>query len=470
MKNLIIVGAGSAGKHIINEILKNNTKFNYNIIGFLDADKSKHHNIIKGYKVLGDHANIKYFIKQHKIDEIIIATTSINHKDLGKIYTEVKKQGVNVKVLPSFEELLLDKSFTKQLRKIRVEDLLGREPININSKDIHEYINSKVVIVTGAAGSIGSELCRQLVKYNPEKLVMLDINENDLYFLELYLKRHYKIKVYPEICNIREKGKLNYLFKKYQPDLVFHAAAHKHVPLMENNIGEAIKNNVFATRNLIEISDKYIVEKFVFISTDKAVNPTNIMGATKRLAELILEDKNKSSHTKYMAVRFGNVLGSNGSVIPLFKSLLKEGKDLTVTHKEVTRYFMTIPEAAQLVLEAGYIGKGGEVFVLDMGKPIKIIDLAKRMIELSGLNLGEDVDIKITGLRPGEKLYEELLYDVDYCKETQNEKIFIADIRNEDIKIKSGLKNLKKIVENFDRNKMKKKLKELVPTYKEANY
>ncbi|MBM7622969.1 polysaccharide biosynthesis protein [Sporohalobacter salinus] len=471
MKNLLIVGAGGAGEHVLNEILKGNGNFNYNIIGFLDADESKHGDAINGYKVLGHHYNIKFFINQYKVDEVIVATTAIDHENLEEIYNKVKEADIDIKVLPAFEELLIDEPFTNQLREVKVEDLLGREAVNINSEDIKQYINNKIVLVTGAAGSIGSELCRQIAKYKPQELIMLDVNENDLYLLELYLKRHYNdININLEICNIREEKKLNYLFNLYKPDVIFHAAAHKHVPLMEKNIEEAIKNNVIGTRNLIENSNKYDVEKFVLISTDKAVNPTNVMGATKRLAELLVENLNNRSSTEFMAVRFGNVLGSNGSVIPIFKSLLEEGRDLTVTHEEVTRYFMTIPEAAQLVLEAGYIGTGGEVFVLDMGQPVKIMDLAKRMIELSGLELGKDVDIKITGLRPGEKLYEELLYDIDSCQKTQNEKIYIAEIKEEDIDIKKGLAKLEQALKTFDREKMKSKLKKLVPTYKEADY
>ncbi len=470
MKKLLIIGAGGAGKHVLDEILKNTQKFNYKIVGFLDADDNKHGAKIRGYKVLGHHNNISDFAIKYDIDEVIVATTSITHEDLEQIYERVKMLGINIRVLPSFEELLTNESFTKQLREVKVEDLLGRESVNINSKDIKEYIADEVVFVTGAAGSIGSELCRQIVKYDPDQLVMLDINENDLYFLELYLNRHYNLKVSSEICNIREKDKLNFLFNLYKPDVVFHAAAHKHVPLMEDNIEEAIKNNVFGTKNLIEVADKYSVDRFVLISTDKAVNPTNVMGATKRLAELLMDNFNNRSETKFMAVRFGNVLGSNGSVIPIFESLLKEGKDLTVTHEEVTRYFMTIPEAAQLVLEAGYIGRGGEVFVLDMGEPVKIMDLAKKMIELSGLVLGKDVDIKIVGLRPGEKLYEELLYDINSCEKTQNKKIYIAKIKNKNIDIEDSLREMKEIVNTFDREKMKDKLKELVPTYQEVEY
>ncbi|MFW6030220.1 MAG: polysaccharide biosynthesis protein [Halanaerobiales bacterium] len=469
MKNLLIVGAGSAGRHVLEEIIKNK-ELKYNIIGFLDADKEKHGSNIKGYKVLGHHDFILSFIKKYNIEEVIVATTAIEHNELDIIYNQVNQANIDFRVIPPIEELLLNEPFTKQLREIKVDDLLGRETISINNQSIERYIEKKVIFVTGAAGSIGSELCRQIVKYNPDKLVLIDINENDLYFLDLFLHRHYNIETSLEICNIRERDKLNYLFNIYRPDIVFHAAAHKHVPLMEKNIEEAVKNNVFGTENLVIVSDKYKVDKFVLISTDKAVNPTNVMGATKRLAELIIEKHSRISKTKFTAVRFGNVLGSNGSVVPLFKSLLEEGRDLTVTHEEVTRFFMTIPEAAQLVLEAGYIAIGGEVFVLDMGEPVKIIDLAKKMIELSGLVLNKDVNINITGLRPGEKLYEELLYDINSCKKTENKKIYIAKIIEEGINIEEGLTELKQLVKTFDQKKLKNKLKEIVPTFREVNY
>ncbi|ADO76480.1 polysaccharide biosynthesis protein [Halanaerobium praevalens] len=472
MKNVLIVGAGSAGKHVLKEITNNGHKYDYNVIGFLDADSSKHGNEIDGYEILDHHDNINKYIDEFDINEVIVATTEINHQGLNKIYDNLKTfdKNIEIKVLPTVEELLKGEPFTKQLREVQVEDLLGRESIQINNENINKYINNKKVLVTGAAGSIGSELCRQIVKYNPKELIILDINENDLYFLKLFLERHYEVEINFEIANIREKDKLEFLFKEYKPDLVYHAAAHKHVPLMEKNIEEAVNNNVFGSKNLLEMADKYQVEKFVLISTDKAVNPTNVMGATKRLSEIILENINKNSKTMYMAVRFGNVLGSNGSVVPLFKSLIKEGKDLTVTHEEVTRYFMTIPEAAQLVLEAGYIGQGGEVFVLDMGKPIKIMDLAEKMIELSGLRVGKDIDIKITGLRPGEKLYEELLYDIDSCQKTENDKIYISQIRREDLDLEKGLNELNIYLNNFDRINLKKQLKKLVTTYKEAEY
>ncbi len=346
---------------------------------------------------------------------------------------------------------------------------MGRDEILVNEANIGNLIENKVVLVTGAAGSIGSELARQIAKHKPKKLITLDINENDLYFLELELKGKYKdLKLQSEICNIREKEKLEILFRKYKPNIVFHAAAHKHVPLMEHNPDEAIKNNIFGTRNLGELATKYHVQRFVLISTDKAVNPTNIMGATKRSCELIIESMNKKSDTKFMVVRFGNVLGSNGSVIPIFKNLISEGKNLTITHPDITRYFMTIPEAAQLVIEAGALGKGGELFVLDMGKPVKIVDLARKMIKLSKANIGID----FVGLRPGEKLYEELLYDVRLATKTENNKIFIAKIDSIDIDVDLDyhLKKLEEAVKNPDIDEIKALMKNMVVTYKEENY
>ncbi|BAP60490.1 putative polysaccharide biosynthesis protein [Methanococcus maripaludis KA1] len=471
-KNLIIIGAGSAGEYVSSEILNKNI-FNYNIIGFLDKNNKKHGKTINGKLVFGNYNNLDEFIGKYNIDEIIIATTEINNLEVEKIYKIAKMDGVTVKILPRYEELLLKDPFNKQLREVSLEDLLGRTPLRVNDNCIREYIQNRKILITGAAGSIGSELCRQIVKYGPRKLVLLDMNENDLYLLGLFLKRNYSVDINMEICNIRERAKLDYLFNNYKPEIVFHAAAHKHVPLMEKNVDEAIKNNVFGTKNLVDLSDIHDVQQFVLISTDKAVNPTNVMGATKRLAEFLIENKNGTSKTKFMAVRFGNVLGSSGSVVPIFKDLIKEKKNLTVTHPEVTRYFMTIPEAVELVLEAGYLGEGGEVFVLDMGKPVKILQMAEKMIELSGLKIGTDIDIDIIGLRPGEKLYEELLYDVNCCEKTQNDKIFIAKIKNETLDLldfEQKLMELKKILNTYDPNKMKQKLMELVPTYKEVNY
>ncbi|OCL25574.1 nucleoside-diphosphate sugar epimerase [Orenia metallireducens] len=470
MRNILVVGAGYGGKHIIKE-LNRLTNSELKIIGIIDDDKEKLGLKILGIEVIGDRYCIPMIIKEEQINEIIIAIPSANSYKIKEIYKLCNAPGVKVKILPEFNEILLDRPFVKQARDVSVEDLLGRNPIVINNDNIKEIVKGKKVLITGGAGSIGSELSRQIAKFSPQLIINLDVNENNLYFLELELIRNHKgINLKSEVANIRERDKLEYLFQKYTPDIVFHAAAHKHVPLMENNPEEAIKNNVFGTRNIAELSDKYNVERFVLISTDKAVNPTNVMGATKRLAEIIIQNLNIKSNTKYMAVRFGNVLGSNGSVIPLFKRLLQEGRNLTVTHPEVTRYFMTIPEASQLVIEAGTLGQGGEVFVLDMGEPIKIIDLARKMIELSGLNLDEDIDIDIIGLRPGEKLYEELLYDVNSAIKTDNQKIFIAKLKEEKVNIEEGLKELSNIIKSNNKKKIKEKLKDLVKSYKEPEH
>jgi FlaA1/EpsC-like NDP-sugar epimerase len=363
----------------------------------------------------------------------------------------------------------MSKNFFSQVKDFEIEDLLGREEIQHNIPKTKEFIENKKILVTGAAGSIGGELSKQISKYNPKELTLIDINENDLYFLEIFLKEIYpNIKLNIEIASIRDQKKVEYLFKKYTPHLVFHAAAHKHVPLMERNPEEAVKNNIYGTQNLMESALTNNVEKFVLISTDKAVKPTSVMGATKRVTEILVDHYNKKNKTKYMAVRFGNVLGSNGSVIPIFKKQIAERKNLSVTHPDIIRYFMTISEASQLVLRAGSLGNGGEVFVLDMGEPVKIIDLAIIMIELSGLELGKDIDIEITGLRPGEKLYEELLYDINTCEKTESQKIYIAKLNTEEKNIEDKLMDLNDVIISCNNDLIKKYLKSIVTSYKES--
>ena len=360
----------------------------------------------------------------------------------------------------------------QSFRNVEIEDLLGREPIKLDNKNINKLIKGKVVLVTGGGGSIGSELCRQIMQFNPQRLVIVDIYENNLYDIEQELKFNYpNSKIDAIVASVREKDRLNEIFEEYKPYLVFHAAAHKHVPLMETSPLEAIKNNVFGTLNVVNCADEYNVKRFILISTDKAVNPTNIMGATKRLCEMIIQAKNKVSDTEYAAVRFGNVLGSNGSVVPLFKKQIAHGGPVTVTHKEITRFFMTIPEAVSLVLQAMSGAKGGEIFVLDMGEPVKIYDMAVKLIKLSGLEPGVDIQIKVTGLRPGEKLYEELLMAEEGLTETKHDKIHVA--KPSDINmtmINKKLKTLRQLVNTNDNEKkdeIKKVIKEVVPTYKE---
>ena len=367
------------------------------------------------------------------------------------------------------KEIIRDKKLFENLRDVEIEDILGRDPIKLDNNNIESLIKDKTILVTGGGGSIGSELCRQIMKYKPERLVMLDIYENSLYDIEVELKSKYpKSKINAVIASIRDKKRLEKIFEKYNPYLVFHAAAHKHVPLMENSPLEAIKNNVFGTYNVVNICDEFKVKKFILISTDKAVNPTNIMGATKRLCEMIVQAKNKVSETEYVAVRFGNVLGSNGSVVPLFKKQIAEGGPVTVTHKEITRFFMTIPEAVELILQAITYANGGEIFVLDMGEPVKIYDLAVSLIKLSGYIPNEDIEIKVTGLRPGEKLYEELLMGEEGLQKTAHDKIFVAetlDIKIDDIKEKLGKLNVLLEKENADLNDTRNTIKEIVPTY-----
>ena len=467
-KRTLIYGAGEAGAALVRES-KLNKNFAYNILGFIDDDIRKKGTYINGVKVYGGKKFIKYSIRKLKIEMLILAIPSLSIEELKHIIKELETiPKIEIKILPLIEDSLSDEPLVNQIRNVRIEDLLGRDEVKVNDENISNFITGKTILVTGGGGSIGSELSRQLSKYNPKRLINLDINENTLYLLELEIKRNHKgIDLISEICSIRDREKLDLLFNRYKPDIVFHAAAHKHVPLMEHSPEEAIKNNIFGTKNLVDIADKYGVDRFVMISTDKAVNPTNIMGASKRACELIVENKNEVSKTKFMAVRFGNVLGSNGSVIPIFKKLLEEGRNLTVTHKDMTRYFMTIPEAAQLVIEAGTLGKGGEVFILDMGEPVKIMDLAKNMIRFSN----SKVSVDIVGLRPGEKLYEELLYDVNSATKTENKKIFITKIEKENIDIPYYLNKLHELVEDKKGiDDIKKIMKEFITSYKEVKY
>ena len=469
MKRILIIGAGYAGKAIASGILEQSEE--YELIGYLDNDVHKLGKKFLGVEVRDRTDNLELFLLPNKIDICIIASTSISKKDIEKIVKILKRNKIQIGIIPNISQLMLNSNLFKQVKNFEIEDLLGREVVQHNVIEIRKFIENKKILITGAAGSIGSELVRQILKYNPLEVTMLDINENDLYFLELAEKEKYpNIKMNIEIASIRDKEKMNYLIKKYSPEIIFHTAAHKHVPLMERTPEEAVKNNVLGTQNIIEASVNNNVEKFILISTDKAVNPTNVMGATKRITEMLVTEYNKLNKTKFMAVRFGNVLGSNGSVIPIFKKKIEERKNLTITHPDIIRYFMTISEASQLVLRAGSLGNGGEVFVLDMGEPVKIIDLAKKMIELSGLELGKDIDIEIVGLRPGEKLYEELLYDTKNCLKTDSQKIFVAQLKNDDINLLEQINDLKNILSFNDKEKIKNKLKEIVKTYKEIKY
>ncbi|MEZ7722525.1 MULTISPECIES: nucleoside-diphosphate sugar epimerase/dehydratase [Fusobacterium] len=465
-ENVLIYGAGEAGVLLVKES-RINPNFPYRIVGFLDDNPNKKGGKVYGLKVLGGLEDVEKVVEKSDVSKIIISMPSVEQSKISNILKELNKlKDISVKILPNVDNLIEEGNLSTQLRNIKLEDLLGREEIKINTKEVFDFIQDKIVFVTGGGGSIGSELINQIAKYNPKKIINIEINENASYLMELELKRKYPYLDYKtEIASVRDFDKLDMLFDKYKPEILFHAAAHKHVPLMENNPEEAIKNNIFGTKNVAECCLKYKLESVVLISTDKAVNPTNVMGATKRVCEMIFQKySEKDSNTKFMAVRFGNVLGSNGSVIPIFSKLIEEGKNLTLTHKDIIRYFMTIPEAAQLVIEAATIGKGGEILILDMGEPVKIYDLAKNMIKLSGSNVGID----IIGLRPGEKLFEELLYDVNSSEKTSNNKIFITNMENEKVQvdIDDYYTILKDLIKNNDTIGMRRTLASIIGTFK----
>ena len=470
--NVLIIGAGDCASTIMTEIRKEKSD-EYNIVGIIDDNKSKIGNYLNGVKILGDRNDIAEIVEKENIDEIFFAIAKINGEERAKILDICSNTKAKIKVIPGYYQLLEEGISFNKMRYVDLKDLIGREEVKLDKVGIEEYIKDKVVLVTGGGGSIGAELCRQIAKYNPKLLLILDIYENNAYDIQNELSfNEPNLNKKVIIASVRDKFRLNQVISAYKPSIIFHAAAHKHVPLMEDNPGEAIKNNVLGTLNMVELAIQYKVEKFVLISTDKAVNPTNIMGATKRLCEMIVQAANneRGNKTEFVAVRFGNVLGSNGSVIPLFKKQIKKGGPVTLTHKNITRYFMLIPEAAQLVLQAGAYAKGGEVFVLDMGKPVKIYDLAENLIKLSGYKPNEEIKIQITGLRPGEKLYEELLMNKDLRK-TQHNKIFVD--KPESI----SLSNLKNQIDDLifatklgNENMLKDKLKEIVPTYNSPEF
>jgi FlaA1/EpsC-like NDP-sugar epimerase len=425
-KRLMIIGAGEAGSVIVKELQNSNCSHSEAVV-IVDDDENKKGKKLHGVPILGNRNDIVRLADEKMIDEIIISIPSAPSAEINKIFTECSKTKCKVRILPSLSHLINGKVSIKKVRDVQIEDLLGREPVKVDLEKIASYLKGKVILVTGGGGSIGSELCRQIAAFSPKELVILDNYENSAYDIKNELSfKHPGLKLKVVIANIREKQRLDSIFKVHKPDVVFHAAAHKHVPLMEDNPSEAVKNNVFGTLNMVECADKYRVSKFILISTDKAVNPTNVMGATKRIAEMVIQAADKYSKTDFAAVRFGNVLGSNGSVIPLFKKQIERGGPVTVTHPKVTRFFMTIPEAVQLVIQAGAMAKGGEIFVLDMGQPVKIVDLARNLIKLSGYEPDEDIKIVFTGLRPGEKLYEELLLEEEGLEATKHDKIFVA--------------------------------------------
>ena len=470
-KNVLVIGAGEATRILLGTI-KSSMKDSYNVIGLIDDNTNKVNYAISGNKILGTRYDIPRICKENNVEVIFFTISNISSDDRRKILEICQETGCKVRILPGTKELIKNKPLVQNFRDVQIEDLLGREPIRLDNKNIGELIKDKVVLVTGGGGSIGSELCRQIIKFKPQRLVIVDIYENNLYDIEQELKFNYpKIQIDAIVASVREKERLNEIFAEYKPYLVFHAAAHKHVPLMETSPLEAIKNNVFGTYNVVNCADEYGVKRFILISTDKAVNPTNIMGATKRLCEMIVQAKNKVSNTEYAAVRFGNVLGSNGSVVPLFKKQIAKGGPVTVTHKEITRFFMTIPEAVSLVLQAMSTAEGGEIFVLDMGEPVKIYDMAIKLIKLSGLEPNVDIQIKITGLRPGEKLYEELLMSEEGLQATKHDKIHVAEPMRIDMNmIEEKLAELRILLENCNneqKDEIKKVIKEVVPTFRE---
>ena len=463
--NTLVIGAGEAGSVIVQEI-KSSKYLNRNVVGIIDDNPSKKGKYLHGIKILGNRNDIKRLAEKYDVQEIILAIPSASAKDTRDILKICNETECKLKVLPGMYQLITEEVSVSKLREVSIEDLLGRDTIDIDVESVCNHVNNQVVMITGGGGSIGSELCRQIAAHNPKLLIIFDIYENTTYDIQQELiKKYPSLKLETLIGSVRNTNRIESVIERYRPDIIYHAAAHKHVPLMEDSPNEAIKNNVFGTYKTARAADKYGVKRFVLISTDKAVNPTNIMGASKRICEMIIQTFSRYSATEYVAVRFGNVLGSNGSVIPLFKKQIAEGGPVTVTHPDIIRYFMTIPEAVSLVLEAGANAKGGEIFVLDMGEPVKIADLAKNLIRLSGYKLGEDIEIKYTGLRPGEKLYEELLTKEEGLKKTANALIFIGKpLEFDEVHFLSKLKELEEKA-NSESREIKELVADIVPTY-----
>lgn len=430
-KNVLIYGAGEAGIVTFNALVDHSGS-NLKVVGYIDDDQQKVGKNLNGVRIYGRGQLNTFFIDKKKVNEIIVSVQDRDNKFLKNLVESLVEYPVKVKIVPPVEDWINGEFKVSQIKQVQIEDLLNRVPINIKNSKISDELEGKIIMVTGGAGSIGSEIVRQIVKYDYKSLVILDMAESPLYDLQQELKQNGVHNFIPVVADIRDKNRMNTFFQEYKPEIVFHAAAYKHVPLMEYNPYEAIKINVAGTKMLVDLSLAHNVDKFVFVSTDKAVNPTNVMGATKRIAEMYISCMHQEQKTKFITTRFGNVLGSNGSVIPLFRKQIEKGGPLTVTHRDITRYFMTIPEASQLVLEAAAMGQGGEIFIFDMGESVKIFDLAKNMIRLSGLRYPEDIDIKITGLRPGEKLYEELLASGENNLPTYHKKIMISKVREID--------------------------------------
>jgi FlaA1/EpsC-like NDP-sugar epimerase len=464
--NVMIIGGGSAANAIIKEINTSEHISNTVVRCIIDDAPEKQGSYINGIKVTGTRDNILDCVNIYNINQIIIAMPSVPKKSIKEIVEICNQTSCELKILPGIYQFMNDEISISNLRNVEVEDLLGRDTIKVDLDSIMGYVEGKVIMVTGGGGSIGSELCRQLAAKKPKQLIIVDIYENNAYDIQQeLLKKYPDLNLVVLIASVRNSTRMNYIFKTYRPQIVYHAAAHKHVPLMEDSPNEAIKNNVLGTWKTVQAADLYGVEKFVLISTDKAVNPTNIMGASKRICEMIIQTYNNRSNTEFVAVRFGNVLGSNGSVIPLFKKQIAAGGPVTVTHPDIIRYFMTIPEAVSLVLQAGAYAKGGEIFVLDMGEPVKILDLAENLIRLSGYKPNEDIMIEFTGLRPGEKLYEELLMDEEGLEDTQNKLIHIGKpiVFDED-KFLQQLEDLKEVCVR-EPVEIRRLIQDIVPTY-----
>ena len=466
-KNTFIIGAGDAGYILLKEL----SIFRANVVGLIDDNRKN--SVISGVTVVGTTYELLKLIPTYEVEQVFLAIPSISAYNKNRILNVLKEANVSVKVMNSGIAVEDGESITKHLKDVSIEDLLGRGEVKLSQGEIRSYIEGKSILVTGAGGSIGSQIVREIFKFKPTQLVLVDVNENALYMLERDLdfeKSHSKeydnINYISEIVSIREKDALAEVFDKYKPSVVFHAAAHKHVPLMERRPQEAIKNNVFGTKNVMDVAIEKEVERFIMISTDKAVNPTNAMGASKRLTEIILQSKGNKYKTKFAAVRFGNVLGSNGSVIPIFKEQIKKGGPITITHRNIIRYFMTIPEAAQLVLQAGYYASEGEIFLLDMGEPVKIIDLATNLIKLSGLEPYKDIDIEEIGLRPGEKMYEELSLDYESSEKTDNQMIYKNTTLDIDVEeLDKKLVELKSMLGHSTNEEIRSKLFEIINCY-----
>jgi len=471
-ERILIVGAGDAGEVIAREIIKRRDLGT--LIGFIDDDKEKIGKRIHNKLIFGSIKEINDILEKEQINTVIIAIPTASGKQIKRIVYNIKNKKVKIKILPGLYELVDGEVSVSRIREVRIEDLLGRELVDLNLEEISGYLRDKKVMVTGGGGSIGGELARQICRFGPRSLILLDHSENGLFHINLELEGKWleagaEMEVVPVVADIRDRDKMDKIFKKHKPEVVFHSAAHKHVPMMEYHPDEAVMNNIIGTKNVAELAERYRAERIVMISTDKAINPTSVMGASKRVAEMVVKDLGSKSNTKFVAVRFGNVLESNGSVVPMFKQQIAGGGPVTVTDKEVKRYFMTLPEASQLVIQAGALGRGGEVFVLDMGEPIKVLDLAKELIRLSGLEVGEDIDIKIVGLRPGEKLFEELLTEEErsgVLGDSGHEKIFIAKVEEVDgEKLEKDIKELKRLAKEMDSEGIVRKLQEMIPSY-----